>query len=520
VEEATGVAPTAASPTRTWRWGALSICALLLFAAAGWILYRRQATPQQQLQALPLTTEFGTELCPSLSPDGNQVAFEWTRGSAGPHIYVKLVGPGDPVRLTSGSESEYGPAWSRDGKQIAFIRMLDPNRVGVFVIPALGGVERKLTEFANSEIYYWRNTHRWLDWTPDGNHLIASGAEDPYAAQALFVVPLDGGPRRRLTTPPAANRAGDRSPAVSPDGRVVAFARALIPINAELYLLPVTRDLSPAAEPRQLTNHGGSADAPAWLPDGRELLYTVGVPVTVGGLGIWRIGVGRDSTPRRQDTAGHQGTFPSLAPNGRLAISESRSDSNIWRQEVMAGAAAASSAVRLIASSVADSNPQYSPDGKRIAFASNRSGRPTIWICEQDGTRCFELEAVRMATAGTPRWSPDGKKIAFDGRKDGAHEVYVINVDGGAPRLLTGAPPDNSIPSWSRDGKWIYFRSARTGRNEIWKVPSTGARRSRSPAMAATWRSNRRTARASITRRPRRRRSSGSLPLMEPKSEW
>jgi dipeptidyl aminopeptidase/acylaminoacyl peptidase len=155
-------------------------------------------------------------------------------------------------------------------------------------------------------------------------------------------------------------------------------------------------------------------------------------------------------------------------------MSESRSDTNIWRLEVPVGGAATPPAVRLIPSSVIDSNPQYSPDGKRIAFESNRSGRGTIWICGQDGTRCFELEAIQMTYAGSPRWSPDGKQIAFDGRKDGAFEVYVLNVEGGAPRLLTGAPPDNSIPSWSHDGNWIYFRSARTGRNEIWKAPSAG----------------------------------------------
>jgi WD40-like Beta Propeller Repeat len=78
---------------------------------------------------------------------GNQVVFEWDKGDGEPHIYIKFVGLGDPVRLTltSASGAEYGPAWSRDGRQIAFLRKLDESNMGVFVIPALGGELRSPT---------------------------------------------------------------------------------------------------------------------------------------------------------------------------------------------------------------------------------------------------------------------------------------------------------------------------------------------------------------------------------------
>jgi len=468
VEEVAG--PTAASTAVSFRrrWAGVMLLTVLLVAVAALILFRKRSTPQRPIQAVQVTTEPGTELCPSLSPDGNQVAFEWSREGAGPQIYVKLVGPGDPVRLTSGSWIEYGPAWSRDGKQIAFVRKLDQIRIGVFVIPALGGMERKLTEFANLEGYNYRNTYRWLDWTPDGKNLIAAGAERIGVLQGLFIIPLDGGPRRSLTRPPDTFLGGDRSPALSPDGRVLAFARSPHHVTSELWLLDLKPDLTPAGDPRQITATELAADSPAWTPDGRELVFTMDGP------GLWRVAVAGRSTPARLDAAGRLGMFPAIAPNGRLVFSEFVRDVNLWRQEIPSGTQTAPSAVRLIASSVGDGTPQYSPDGMRIAFESNRSGRKNIWICDRDGSRCSELVAIRMTAAGTPRWSPDGKRIAFDARMDRGSDVYVIDLEGGVPRRLSDDPSDNSIPSWSRDGKWVYFRSGRTGRNEIWKSPSEG----------------------------------------------
>lgn len=131
--------------------------------------------------------------------------------------------------------------------------------------------------------------------------------------------------------------------------------------------------------------------------------------------------------------------------------------------------------VCLIASTALEDNAQYSPDGTRIAFASNRSGNPEIWVCGSDGAHCTQMTAFNGPfITGTPRWSPDGKRIAFDSAKDGHFGIYVVDGNGGSPRRLTDASTTGSIPSWSRDGKWIYFSSGSTGRSEIWKIPNAG----------------------------------------------
>jgi hypothetical protein len=127
-----------------------TVAAVSMAVAIWWGLRNHGGNPEIVLAAVPLTTDPGNELCASLSPDGTQVVFESDRDGGRSHIYIKVVGPGDSLRLTSGSAAEYGPAWSPDERSIAFIRRLDPFRVGVILIPALGGAERKLTEFASA----------------------------------------------------------------------------------------------------------------------------------------------------------------------------------------------------------------------------------------------------------------------------------------------------------------------------------------------------------------------------------
>jgi Tol biopolymer transport system component len=117
----------------------------------------------------------------------------------------------------------------------------------------------------------------------------------------------------------------------------------------------------------------------------------------------------------------------------------------------------------------------FSPDGRKIAFESDRSGVMSIWVANADGSDARLLFGdEKYGTSGSPAWSPDGQWIAFDTRKDGNAEIYVISAEGGAVRRLTKNPSDDVIPCWSHDGKWIYFGSTRTGRPEMLKMPPEG----------------------------------------------
>jgi Tol biopolymer transport system component len=118
--------------------------------------------------------------------------------------------------------------------------------------------------------------------------------------------------------------------------------------------------------------------------------------------------------------------------------------------------------------------PQFSPDGKKIAFNSSRSGSNEIWTCDREGRNPVQLTSSNGSQLGSPRWSPDSHWIAFDSPKAGNSDIYVISVDGGPVRRLTSGPSNNVRPSWSQDGLWIYFGSNRSGDWQIWKEPAQG----------------------------------------------
>jgi Tol biopolymer transport system component len=130
--------------------------------------------------------------------------------------------------------------------------------------------------------------------------------------------------------------------------------------------------------------------------------------------------------------------------------------------------------VSFISSTRIEDSPHFSPDGRRIAFISNRSGSDEIWAGDAEGKNLVQLTNFGGPRAETPSWSPDGRLIAFTAFPGGNGDIYVVGADGGSARRLTTEPSSETAPSWSRDGQWIYFTSNRTGREEVWKQPAAG----------------------------------------------
>jgi dipeptidyl aminopeptidase/acylaminoacyl peptidase len=178
-------------------------------------------------------------------------------------------------------------------------------------------------------------------------------------------------------------------------------------------------------------------------------------------------------------TFGEDVISPAVPRNGnRLAYTRLLDDMNIWSFALDADGHVTSKAP-LIGSTFRDSDPDYSPDGRRIAFTSGRNGSFGIWVSDSDGTNPRLLFDCGAYVTGSPRWSPDGRRIAFDSRandpaKAGNPSIWTIDVEGGEARRLTTAATGDVAPSWSHDGRWIYFASTRSGSLEIWKMPAQG----------------------------------------------
>jgi len=130
-----------------------------------------------------------------------------------------------------------------------------------------------------------------------------------------------------------------------------------------------------------------------------------------------------------------------------------------------------SSSAPIIAAGGIDTGPQFSPDGRQIAFSSDRSGSREIWLANSDGSHPVQLTRLQSFLTSTPRWSPDGKWIAFDSIVEGAPEIFMVSSRGGEPRRLARADNEGAVvPSWSKDGRSIYYSAVVNGEFEVMKL--------------------------------------------------
>ncbi len=440
---------------------AASSVAVIAVAIAGWLATRKAPEPVAAMQRpAPLTSYPGDETDPSFSPDGSQVVFSWDGEKQDNYdIYVKVVGPGAPLRLTTDAGVDFSPKWSPDGRTIAFARASADRTMSVMLIPALGGPERTLARFRRIR------PGVVIDWSPDGKWLVVGGktGDEPVG---LHAISIESGDMRPLTSPPPS--AADIEPAFAPDGKSIAYSRETGMNLAEIWIVKVSAALEPQGEPRKLPVSGSFARQPAWTADGREILYASGLGSQSN---IYRTAADGSGPSRLIEALGDGVTGPVLSYSShRLAFGRTLRNSNIWRLDVQA---AHSAPQQIISSTVREASPQYSPDGKRIVFYSSRSGVNQIWVCDADGTRAAQLTSMTGNITGTPRWSPDGKQISFDSNSGGDWQIYVMDADGGKPKALTADKLNNFVASWSRDGRWVYFTKGNSS-NEVWKVPPQG----------------------------------------------
>jgi eukaryotic-like serine/threonine-protein kinase len=447
------------------RWLSVACIGVVLIAAALYLWRYRMQAGLPQPQVVPLTTYEGEEWSPAFSPDGNQVAFRWNGGKGeNYHIYIKAVGELHALQLTKDQASDDFPAWSPDGRYIAFRRGGAAEKAGIYLVSPLGGPERKV-----SDLHSWTQ----LSWTPDGKWLAAARtrrtettAED---LSGIYLIPVDGGTVRRVTAPKAPLR--DGHPAVSPDGTLLALARYSALYVSDVYCQPIGSDGTPQGEARRLTSQNMACDGIAWSRDGRSIIYSASKFWNMKHF-LWRVEVDAGKSPSSLEFAGPYARTPAVASGkNRLAYATDRGirDLDIWRLRE------GGTAEPFIASSLVDSVTEYSPDGRKISFRSDRAGETAdIWIANADGSEPLQVTHENGA-AGSPRWSPDGRFIVFDLQApDGSIDLYKVNATGGPAQRLTNEPSAETLPSFSPDGQWIYFNSDRSGTNQIWRMPASG----------------------------------------------
>ena len=480
-------------------WASAFVLSAAGVMIVGWFIRARPPGPNSEtpLNVRPLTSYPGQEIQPSLSPDGTQVAFAWDgERKNNPAIYVQLVGQGKPLPLTADPRPEFSPSWSPDGRMIAFCRLVDerqrdvsgsgPGEI-VFVL-ARGGSENVVARPSQTWVPAGDLSFQTLSWFPSSDALAvvgyaASGSQNPGGPSiahpyAIYVVPLNGGEARRITSP-AERTWGDGLPAVSPDGRYLAFTRSSgrKPVSSEVHIVALGGGKLPSGDPLPLMRFSWMPQMTepfefqvagvGWGPGPDEVLFAQG--------GLWSVPVAGHRVPKLVPTPGYRlGRFSVSRDGALLAFSSGSWDLHIWRlpgpENTLTTKETPAQGEPLIAGATIESNPQYSPDGKRIAFTSLRSGKTQIWASDTDGSNPIQITHSE-AWNGTPRWSPDGRYIAYDSIDRGnKSNIYVIPAEGGPARRITPGDSHEDVPSWSRDGRWIYYESDLSGEFQLWKT--------------------------------------------------
>ena len=256
-------------------------------------------------------------------------------------------------------------------------------------------------------------------------------------------------------TPPPEG-ADDLEPVLSPDRRKLAFLRRH---GAECQIYVISgRGMTPRKVATAIDVVGL-----AWSADNTFLVLATAESIPRRVLVVPE-GGGEAVPASFQFGAAVSGM--AMSPDGlRMAFVQEQKDTNIWAKSDKT-----KTLQPLIASTRSDEDPSISPDGSRIAFTSDRTGKFEIWVCDRDGSNAHPVTSQRTF-AGSTAWSPDGRTLAYDAAVGGPTEIWLVNADGGQPRRLLDPPQPGFIPSWSADGSSIYF----VGRGrQIWKALVTG----------------------------------------------
>lgn len=439
----------------------VAIAAIVVGAPAAWFIRTARAGANRPpARVVALTTMEGFE-AGSLSPDGRQMAFEWG-GDRGDNqdIYVGLIGSAETRRLTTDRALDRGPTWSHSGLQIAYVRELaafpSSESTRARVMSALGGADREVSDLPVSVP---------ARWSPDDRYLVAARA--PQAGEAhpdagIYLIPVQGGDVRRLTrpVPPEIHRA----PVFAPDGRRLAFISCEDTTHSACHLevADVDASLAPRQPARRLPSQPLASEVMGitWSSDGASLIYGA---YGLSALYLWRVDASGARPPERLDVAGGGAAFPSMQGD-RLTFSRFLRDVDIYRYN------ATRAAEPIARSSVFDGNVQFTPDGRRILFCSQRTDAVEAWVANADGSSPRQLTHGPNEAQCSPVQSPRGDgRIVFDSRSpDGSYHVWTVDQDGGSPRQITSDAGDQNNPTWSHDGEWIYFAWKPQGVHDMW----------------------------------------------------
>jgi serine/threonine-protein kinase len=435
--------PAAPGPRSPWARSVIVAAAVLALAGGVIVLARRTPAPPALGKRAAITLDPGLEINPAISPDGKLVAYSRIT-PAESRLVVQQLSGGEPVTIARWPGITAAlPAWSPDGARLFY-----SSPRGLEVVPALGGVSRLIAPQTPDQRVGWGAGA----WSPTGDRVAYTSAD------TLYVRDLNA------ETPPrvVVRRAQAHSPSWSPDGRYLAFVSGNLQYSTTGNIAPSSIWVVSASggEPVRVTEDRPLHASPVWLPGGRGLLY---VSDQDGGRDIYFVPLTRSGAPDgaavRLTTGLHPHTISLSADGRRLLYSLYTETSKVWAVELQRGRSVSLKEARAITTgSQVIEGFSVSPDGKWLAFDSNRNGSQDIWRMPLDRSAPPEPLSTAPEDEFQPSYSPDGKYIGFHSLRSGSvRDLYVIPADGGSRTRIPVPTTNNLVPRFSADGRSLSY---------------------------------------------------------------
>ncbi len=433
---------------RPWVWAAVALAAVALGVGSYLTLRHRSAAAASQLGQpvfTRLTDQEGREHYPSLAPDGLSYVYVKTIDGRMDIYHRKRDNDADPLNLTAGvPEDDSQPAISPDGKSLAF--RSERGGGGIFIMSLKGGTARRISDMGYNPA-----------WSPDGRELAVAteGIVDPGMRKSqseIWILDVESGLKRRIV-----GSAGDMGndgvqPSWSPDGSRIAYWG--VPAEGARRILWTVA--SEGGKPSKLLDDGASNWNPVWAPDGVWLYFGSD---RSGSMNLWRMRVDQRSGDRKGEA--EPVTIPAMASgfwsfssDGRQMIyASNESKSNIESYPLdPATLRAGDTRTAVTRGSHMVLSGAVSPDGTRIAYHAALP-HEDLFVVHADGTGLRQLTDDDSKDR-QPFWSPDGRRLAFYSNRGGPYEAWLLSWPGGViERVLPEGIGAVMFPVWSPDGK-------------------------------------------------------------------
>lgn len=445
--------PEIQKTNKIWLFATIALSSIIVVISIYWFFSSKDLWTEVPVikGTVQLTSSSALDFYPSISPDGNLVAFSSDR-TGNFEIYVKqLVRGAREIQITSDGGQNFQPAFSADGSLIAFH---SKKRGGIWVIPSTGGIAKQITDFGTRPA--WSPDNSQIVFQTDSLSDLGFNALNAMPPSTIWTVSTSGGEPKRLTDP-GKPPGGHGSPSWSPDGKRILFVANDLN-DKEIWSVSIQgNDFK-----KVLSN---VMDV-AYAPDGKSLFTTNGR--FLAKLEISENGEAIGKPVKIFDISGPRIRHLSIAAKSKRIVYTSISTvSNIWSTKIDPNTSEAiENPIQLTKSNTRNITPSFSPDGKKITYQPSTVGiGGSIWIMDSDGNNQSQL----ISTDGRfPWWSNDGKKLIFRSERDDLSALWTAEIEGGKENKLFDIDDNVTFIRPSPDGRKLAFNSKRDGSLNIW----------------------------------------------------